>query len=342
MGLVVQDLGMVARQWTMEARIRRAQGSGVPGDLHIGRQRQRSVRFLALYRVLRFRRGARPPGRTGSFQARAQGLIEPVYGDLVVFQSDPVWGGRSQRQIRKSGGDRFTLGMVLSGSRYHRDEKDEPVISGPGDFFCYDAAKPSRVRWTAHRGVHLSLPRRLVEEATNGRIPPAASGATALAASPLAPFVRSQLRLIANHLGSLSRAERATVFRQTVELVLAALGQAYTDQEAGRSAYFVAAKRYIDADLADAELDPAQIAAGVGCSRATLYRAFAQHGLTVAGYVREVRLREAMHRLRAAPADTPIHAVAVQCGFNNLSNFRSAFRDRFGMSPREVRDSFNE
>lgn len=282
----------------------------------------------------------RPGGRGAGFRASAQVLVT-TKGDLCVYRSDAVSGRRTPRQIRTDGLDRFSFGMVLCGRRRYRDEDDGVAIATPGDFFCYDATRPSRVAWTAHRGIHFSLSRRLIEEASGWSIPPAADGMRALTASPLAPFLRSQLVLLARHLGSLPPVERAVAFDQAVDLALAVMAQAFRAQgaDAVRSAYFVGAQRYIEQHLLDPNLDALRVAMALKCSRATLYRAFADQNLTVVRYIREARLNEAMRRLRLVSAGATIESLAVQCGFNSVSSFRRAFREKFGLNPSEVREA---
>lgn|GEM_PF-6515870 len=81
------------------------------------------------------------------------------------------------------------------------------------------------------------------------------------------------------------------------------------------------------------------LASLLNLSRATLYRAFHERGLTVAGYIREVRLQEAKRRLESSTPDMPVAAIAEACGFPDPNHFRRLFRERFGMSPSEVRDA---
>lgn len=127
----------------------------------------------------------------------------------------------------------------------------------------------------------------------------------------------------------------------TADLMLAVLRETFASRsEPGAAelrAYFAAAARIIHAQLSDPNLAPKTIAAALQCSRATLYRAFRAHGLTVAGYIREARLQEARRRLEQRSPGTSVAAIAAACGFPDPDHFRRLFRERFDVNPSEVR-----
>lgn len=60
-------------------------------------------------------------------------------------------------------------------------------------------------------------------------------------------------------------------------------------------------------------------------------------GLTVFSYLREERMRQA----RALLADTPleVQTIALELGFTNGANFATAFKERFGLTPLQFRQS---
>ena len=79
------------------------------------------------------------------------------------------------------------------------------------------------------------------------------------------------------------------------------------------------------------------IAAALGCSRATLYRAFADRDISLADYIKEARLSRAAQVLSKGAAPETLTDLAHDCGFTNADHFRREFRRRFGVSPSEFR-----
>jgi DNA-binding response OmpR family regulator len=80
----------------------------------------------------------------------------------------------------------------------------------------------------------------------------------------------------------------------------------------------------------------AELAQQVGTNPRRLNDAFRTHlGNTVYGFLRETRLKEA-HRLLVETA-LPIQLVGERVGYPLAANFATAFRERFGVSPRQLR-----
>lgn len=294
-------------------------------------------RNLAYYH---FDADKRPPGGLANFKARAKALVTPG-GELYLYRSSAVSGQRTPQQIRCDGGDTFNLGLVVAGVRRHRDETDGVTIAEPGELFCYDASKVSRVEWDDHRGLHLSLPRALIDSAVGKPLPPASQLIQQLNRSPLARFLRSHLSVLAREFDSLSLRERLVMFDATVDFLLNILREVLIDESDSPAmdlhALFFAAKRVIQKRMADPNLCPDTIASELCCSRSTLYRAFKAHGMTVAHYIREMRLHEARRRIATSSPGTSIASIAEKCGFYDTAYFRKLFRARFDMNPSDVR-----
>ena len=76
----------------------------------------------------------------------------------------------------------------------------------------------------------------------------------------------------------------------------------------------------------------------VGTNHNKLTREFQQHlGMSVYTYLREQRLVRAQTLL--ASGDLQIQQIADQVGFKRVGDFGTAFKRRFGMTPREYRQS---
>jgi CheY-like chemotaxis protein len=81
-----------------------------------------------------------------------------------------------------------------------------------------------------------------------------------------------------------------------------------------------------------------QLAQEVGSSAHRLQEAFRLHlQTTPAAWVREARLREAARQLR--DGSVPVAELGAALGYANPANFATAFRERFGVSPRQYRQN---
>ncbi len=89
------------------------------------------------------------------------------------------------------------------------------------------------------------------------------------------------------------------------------------------------------------EISESQAAKLAGFSRGGFSRFFHERlGRTFVSYVTEVRISEACRRL--AESDSTIVQIALETGFNHLSNFNRHFQKVKGMTPREYRRRYSE
>jgi AraC-like DNA-binding protein len=216
-----------------------------------------------------------------------------------------------------------------------------PSVVQPGEIWVKDFTRPAIAGWqgSPHRGLNLHLPRLTVEATLGDRI--ARLHGKMLSPAGLAPMLRSQLVAVAKMAPRAGNAVRAAALDAVVDLALGVLrcelGTRLED-EANDDGLFAAAKVFIARHLGSPRLSPGLIAQHLHCSRAHLYRVFARHGETVAGHVREQRLRRAYALLAApAPDSKAIGDVAYRCGFEDPVHFTRLFRERFGQTPSAFR-----
>lgn len=92
------------------------------------------------------------------------------------------------------------------------------------------------------------------------------------------------------------------------------------------------------ADCLDAPPSTADLAAAIGTHEKRLLEVFRSRvGTSVSGFIREERLRRAREML--AETDMEIQSIGALFGYPNAANFSTAFRERFGMSPRDYRQA---
>lgn len=98
---------------------------------------------------------------------------------------------------------------------------------------------------------------------------------------------------------------------------------------------FQSARRHL---LSDLSVTPelVSLANAVGTNTKRLNEAFRKcAGVTVFEYLREERMREACALLRDTMLE--VQAIALGLGFSSGANFATAFKDRYGLSPRDYR-----
>ncbi|MBQ3983987.1 MAG: helix-turn-helix transcriptional regulator, partial [Bacteroidales bacterium] len=99
-------------------------------------------------------------------------------------------------------------------------------------------------------------------------------------------------------------------------------------------------KDYISEHYAD-DLRLEDLAAMVGMAPSAFSRFFKQHTTrNLMDYIIDVRLGKAARML--VDTTTGISEICYACGFNNLSNFNRAFKNRRGYTPRDFRALFTK
>jgi AraC-like DNA-binding protein len=108
------------------------------------------------------------------------------------------------------------------------------------------------------------------------------------------------------------------------------------DTRSVRTSSLARAKRIIRARLGDCEFCIADVARDCGISLRYLHELFRADGITVSEYLKQQRLQRARHMLENASPATTVTEVCLSCGFSNASQFSTAFRQAFSVSPRDV------
>jgi AraC-like DNA-binding protein len=131
-------------------------------------------------------------------------------------------------------------------------------------------------------------------------------------------------------------ADRATAGHVLVELLRACVRpHAVVEPASLGTGIYARACAHIEERLGDRALRPPAVAADLGISVRTLQAAFAGHGDSVSGHIRELRLQRAYADV-TAPAPAPVTAIAYRWAFASPSHFSRAFKARFGVAPRDL------
>jgi AraC-like DNA-binding protein len=116
-------------------------------------------------------------------------------------------------------------------------------------------------------------------------------------------------------------------------------GQPHDDSSV-RAAHLQRAMAFIRANYGEPHLSPARIAQACGISVSYLYSLFRVTGTSVEAAVIAERLEQSK-KLLSSPQTShlPIGTVAYMCGFSHPAHFSRTFRQKFGCTPRDVRQA---
>lgn len=105
-----------------------------------------------------------------------------------------------------------------------------------------------------------------------------------------------------------------------------------------RSSRLSAIKAFILSRIDNPELCLEEVAAHQGISSSYVRKLFAAEGAKFTAFVLEIRLAKVLEML-ADPESRghAISAIALKCGFNDISYFNRVFRKRFGCTPSDLR-----
>ncbi|WP_086735647.1 AraC family transcriptional regulator [Erythrobacter colymbi] len=279
-----------------------------------------------------------PPEAARAFCARTQCLItDPV--QLLHYRSSAV-SGRGLPADKAKDRETYTLGVVIAGERRYEQEGARPVVSRAGEFFVFDNRWHSRVEWSDHSAVQISVPRADLEQRIGRTIPEPAEMMRVLEEARIGQVLKGQIQLAARHMADTQDQEREFLLVQLMQLALFACETATATLPARtppRRDLLSAARSIIEQNIGRSGFDARALLTQLGCSRATLYRAFAEAGTSVSDMITQLRIDRAKMLLEGAP-DMPVNIVAARCGWYDGASFARAFRRQAGLSPSEFRE----
>lgn len=281
-----------------------------------------------------------PVTERGAFSGeRVISVAEPA--TTILTTSAPFALERRSRHVMRDQRDDVVLNTLFSGSAVLQQTGHDTAVA-PGDCTISDLTQAfSCLMHEPYREARLYVPRdRFAAQVGPAEI---LSGLTFKAESPLASMYSACLASYVAAMPSMSAQEAETgldgVLHLLAGLVRHTLG---TPPHAGRDlsseAILVLADRFIEGRLGDPSLGVADITRALGISRTRLYAAFSPRG-GIQAAIRDARLDRVRHRL-SAPAykSRTVIEIAQGCGFTDYPSFSRAFRQRFGIPPREARE----
>jgi AraC-like DNA-binding protein len=263
-------------------------------------------------------------------------------GRFSDLAATPMTLCRVGRHFSRDSLDMVSLTLVLGADVHHQfGASGRSLVVQHGQMLLKDFSQSAAASWQTalHRGLNLHLPRFSVEAALGDKIS-RLHGAT-LPSDGLSSMLKTQLIGLAKFAPGLNTSSRAAALGATIELAMSVLRCEFgagVEDEVNNAGLFAAAQVFVKRHSMSPRLSPKLIARQLGCSRAHLYRVFAQQGETVAHYIREVRLHRARDLLAdKAVANHRIGDIAYRCGFEDPVHFTRLFRQRFGLTPSAFR-----
>ncbi|EIZ81013.1 transcriptional regulator, AraC family with acetamidase/formamidase activity [Novosphingobium sp. Rr 2-17] len=275
---------------------------------------------------------------------------DEVYGDLVSFTSGQkiqfvrVTGTRQALALDlKQEARCFWLALLLEGqlvatggdATLHVGEGD--MIYGGGDTRCLLTMDGD------FRLLLVKVPLSLPALKSRSHLPTEISDL--IADTAVARMMSSLLRTVADTMLDISDDQIRPVELALPEMIAATLldrapAKALGGAAGGRAAILERVFQSIEMRLSDPNLNTHQIASEHNISSRYLQKLFESHGESFGHYVKLRRLERCRLDL-----GSPLHAqrsiseILFQWGFNDSASFSRAFREQYGMSPREYRKS---
>jgi AraC family transcriptional regulator, positive regulator of tynA and feaB len=288
--------------------------------------------------VLRRMEPIRAVAQDRPFQGRLRRVIG-VDGELIEHASDAILAVRTAQRCRADGCDDISIDLMINCVTAKLDHGGERHVRA-GDLCIVDYARPAQVVRSRHRALGLILPRARVREVLGDDL--SALAGRRLPARGIGALLRSHMRLTFEEAPNLAPEQRAAAITAAVEMALVALAaenRACADVEQHGEGFYHAARRLIDRDCANPDLTPEVVAMALGCSRASLYRAFFRRGESVAAIIWATRLEQAWRMLTSSSdLGRPVSEIAFRSGFLDQATFNRMFKRRYGRTPREARE----
>jgi AraC-like DNA-binding protein len=217
------------------------------------------------------------------------------------------------------------------------------TIVHPGEFAIYDTTRPYELQFNdAFTQTIFQVPREMLHRRIGGT-----ESLTAISFTPDRPLQQLAYNFIASVAEIADRLDHDTALRlaeQAVDLVAMAmserLGANPPSSSTHRSALLCRLKAHVLAHLPNPDLSLTETAAALGISPRYVNDLLADEHTSFQRYVLAQRLERCKRDLSSRmQAHRHVGEIAFAWGFNDLSHFGRAFREHFGMSPREFRQS---
>ncbi len=249
---------------------------------------------------------------------------------------------RTPSRIARSDQDFVLVALGHRGDGGVVQDGRETVIH-PGEFALYDTTRPYELKFNDPFTQSIfKVPREMLQRRLG-----ATETLTAMsfgAEAPLERLAHDFIFRLCQSADRLAPDNAAALSEQAVDLLAMALserlGKTALPSSTHRSALLYRLKAHVRTHLADPDLSLAETAAALGISSRYVNDLLADEETSFQRFVLAERLAQCRRDL-ASPllSHRHISEIAFAWGFNDLSHFGRVFREHFGMSPRDFRQS---
>jgi AraC family transcriptional regulator, positive regulator of tynA and feaB len=281
------------------------------------------------------------PQRSQDAEFQARIATVPVgNGFISRHRCIPHVSVRSARDIAVSDRECSYLLLILGG-QLSSARDDCLAIAQSGDIVLFDSTRPTELKL---EGDFDALVVTIPKTDLRGGHQSDAYACNMLLAEQRTPLPRC-LDLMADVMASASAEEMAAHYDAVISLLpieagCFANGRASDDgQKSSINILLRNILAFIDQDIANGDLTPQQVADEFDISVRYVHKLFIESGTTFRSYTTARRLENVCNDL-VAPTSwrQPISAVAFRWGFNDLSSFNRAFKNRFACTPSQFRN----
>lgn len=266
----------------------------------------------------------------------ASRMVAPsARGTLLRTVSAPVGVDRTARHIGRDGHDDIAI-MLVAGGRGFIEQGSNDALLGAGDVAFHATGKPGTAGSSiGYDEIRLSVPRAIFAAQIGN---PQDLIGTKLSATPLRGLLSAHLDAFATSVSAMSEAQAGIAIEGALHILRGIVqGRRPTeDGELSVDAVRSLALAHIQRCLHEPGFGPLPLAASLQISRSRLYAAFSG-GEGIAATIRDAPLDRAHDRIvMMRSAGARIASIMASCGFTDAAAFSRAFRQRFGLSPRDL------
>ena len=257
------------------------------------------------------------------------------------IQASPHKVARSSAGISRTNSESLVFNFVLSGHLIGEQDGRSARLNVGDGIFC-DAERPYWLHSDeAFEIACIQVPRLTFSKRVSGlhRLTALNFGER----GQLCPLVFGYLAHLLDRAPKLGGVMSEKVAQNFTELLVTMLSEVVQGSPLPLSEYrsmaLMRVKDLVERHLGNFELDSAMVAAELNLSPRYINQLLEAEDTSLSRYIWQRRLARCAEDLRdVALRGRSVSRIAMDNGFNDLSHFSKAFRQRFGSSPREYRD----